>query len=800
MNQLKNILNFVFGALPLLALTADAQNVLTYHNDNARTGQNIQETVLTPANVASTNFGKIFSQPVDGYVFAQPLVVTNVAIPGFGTHNVVYVATEHDSVYAFDAASVSGPNNGLIWQTSLGTSAVTPNNDFGNRYGPYTDVYPEVGITSTPVIDLASGTIYLDAFTHEGSSYFHRIHALNITNGLEKPFSPVLVTATIAGNGADSSNGMVTFNPKQQLQRSALTLAGGILYVTYAGYADTDPYHGWVIGFSTTNLTQLTNQVFNSTPNSTVGTFGINAGEGGIWMSGCGPAVDAQNNLFLIVGNGSFNANLSGGTEYGDSAIRLATTNKLSVADFFTPYNQATLAANDTDFGSGGQVLLPDSAGSATHPHLLVAAGKEGKIYLIDRDNLGHFNSGSDSQIVQSIPGAIGGEGSFDTPAYFKQTFYYLGAGDVLKAFTITNATIATTPASQSAAAFGFPGATPSISANGTSNGIVWVIENSGAAILHAYNATNVALEPYNSNAAGLRDVPGNAVKFTVPTVANGKVYVGTRNALAVYGLSAVLGQPMLTNFVNVSPANGWIGYVNIFDLSANYQYGYVSDTPSLQAGFTGSLLTLAPNVSLYNVNNPYWVNPNGSGAKNVDANFYVESTGLSGYGIVFTGYCWSNTLVAPYNSVAFIKEFNPNYSVLVRTATAALVTGHAFNLSLTTTTAGDHIQYGFETYGPDANPATAASLGKVLVSSTTNCPSKITSLTRLVNGTFHFGFTNLPGASFTVFASTNLTQPFNTWSNLGSVIEWPTGSGQFQFTDLQAPNNIQSYYRVRSP
>ena len=325
-----------------LAAGADAAvNVLTWHNDNFRTGQNTNEVFLSPANVKTNTFGLLFTYPVDGQVYAQPLYVAGLVIPGQGTHNVVFIATQHNSVYAFDADSASGTNGGLLWAVNLGTSAVTPNNDFGNRYGAYHDIDPEVGITSTPVIDLAAGTIYVDAFTHEGGSYLHRLHALNLTNGLERAFSPVVVAASVPGTGADSVGGVVTFNPMQQLQRPALTLAGGKLYLACAGYADTDPYHGWVIGYNATNLAPLTNFVFNTTPNSSIASYGANAGDGGIWMSGSGLGVDAQTNLYAIIGNGSFNANVGGGTEYGDSAVRLATTNGLAVADFFTPYNQA---------------------------------------------------------------------------------------------------------------------------------------------------------------------------------------------------------------------------------------------------------------------------------------------------------------------------------------------------------------------------------------------------------------------------------------------------------------------------
>ena len=525
-----------------------AVNMLTWHNDNFRTGQNTNETVLTPADVNTNTFGQLFSHAVDGKVYAQPLYVAGLVIPGLGTRNVVFIATQHNSVYAFDADSATGTNGGLIWSVNLGISAVTPNNDFGNRYGAYHDIDPEVGITSTPVIDPVTGTIYVDAFTHEGAAYFHRVHALILTNGLERTYSPVTVAAAVSGGGADSVSGVVTFNPMQELQRPALTLAGGKLYVAYAGYADTDPYHGWVIGYNATNLVLLTNYVFNTTPNSSIATYGANAGEGGIWMSGSGLGVDAQTNLYAIIGNGSFNASATGGTEYGDSAVRLATTNRLAAVDFFTPYNQAALAANDTDFGSGGPLLLPDSAGSAAHPHLLVACGKEGSIYLLDRDNLGHFNAAGDTQIVQSLANIIGG--TWSSAAYFNQRVYFAGSGDALKSFLLTGGLLSTAPVSQASSGYGWPGATPAISANGTNQAIVWALqtdgaESGGAAVLHAYNAYNLASELYHSGQAGPRDLLATAVKFAIPTVANGKVYVGATKQVAVFGNGSFLSVPV---------------------------------------------------------------------------------------------------------------------------------------------------------------------------------------------------------------------------------------------------------------
>jgi hypothetical protein len=537
-----------------IAFAARGQvNVLTYHNDVARTGQNTNETVLTPANVNTNSFGKLFDCPVDGQIFAQPLIVSGMTLPGQGAANVVFVATMHNSVYAFNADT-----GALIWNANFGTSAVTPNNDFGNRYGAYHDTRPEVGIIGTPAIDVAAGTIYFDAFTHEGSSYVHRIHALNMTNGVEQPYSPKVVAAAVPGIGVGSSGGVLAFDPMANgLQRCALTLAAGVVYVNYTGFADTNPYHGWILGFNATNLQQLTNRIFVTTPNSTIAAWGGNAGEGGLWMGGNGLLVDSATNLYFEVGNGPFNAD-SGGTEYGDSFVRLSSVGGLSVADYFTPFDQATLAANDTDLGSGGPVLLPDVVGSTSHPHLIAGSGKSGTIYLLDRDNMGHYNSSNNTQIVQASVSAIGG--SFGTPAYFNKTIYYQANGDRLKAFAVTNGAMSSTAIHRSSTSIGFPGATPSVSANGTNSAIVWVLDNSanssgtptGPAILHAYNAYNLTNEFYNSSQTGARDLPGWAVKTAVPTIANGKVFVGAAGALSVYGNGTFLAVPV------VSPAGGY--------------------------------------------------------------------------------------------------------------------------------------------------------------------------------------------------------------------------------------------------
>ena len=471
-----------------------SQDVLTYKYNNARDGANTNETILTPANVNASSFARLFTYTVDGYVYAQPLYVSHVQIPGQGTHNVVFVATENDSVYAFDADSNLGPNGGLLWKTNLGTALIST--FYGVRYH-HNVLNPLIGITGTPAIDTNTGTLYVDVFSgvvSNTASGFHTLHALNITNGTEQAHSPTLVTGSVPGNGVDATNGVVVFAPQSHMNRPAMTLVGGTLYVSYGSYGDTDPFHGWVIGYDTATLQQLTNDTFATTPNATTNAFGINAGEGALWMGGDGLCVDSQNNLYLESGNGSFSAQTNGG-DYGDSFVKLSSSNGLAVADYFTPWNQSSMDVNDQDLGSGGPILLPDSAGSTTHQHLIIGAGKEGTLYLVDRDNMGHFNSANDSQIVQELKSAIGG--LFGSGAHFNNWIYFQGTSDRMKAFSITNAIMSTSPVSTSTPTLGYLGYTPTISASGTSNGIAWVIQadafpNNGPAILHAYNATNL--------------------------------------------------------------------------------------------------------------------------------------------------------------------------------------------------------------------------------------------------------------------------------------------------------------------
>ncbi|HLK64693.1 MAG TPA: hypothetical protein VKU19_14710 [Bryobacteraceae bacterium] len=497
-------------------------NVLTYQYDVSRAGANLNESALTSANVTTSQFGKLFSYGVDGYIYGQPLYLSGVNIPQKGVHNVVFVATENDSVYAFDADSNGGSNSAPLWQVNFlnpgaGVTNV-PASDTGCG-----QITPELGITSTPVIDASSGTIYVVAMTKESSgstvNYVHRLHALDVTSGAEKSGSPVVIQASVPGSG-DGSN-TVVFQAKSYKQRAGLLLWNGTVYTAWASHCDIGRYHGWLIGYDAKTLAQTA--VYNNTPNGNQASF---------WSGGAAPAVDSAGNIYVVGGNGTFDSG-GNGADVGESYLKLSSSNGLALADYFTPYNYASLNQADLDVGSAGVALLPDEAGSSQHPHLMTGAGKEGRVYLLDRDNLGKIQAGSDSQIVQSLQGAIGG--LFGNPAYYNHTIYFCGSNDTLKAFTISGAQMSTSPSSQSAARFGSPGCVPTISANGSSGGIVWAMDNSG--ILHAYDAANLGTELYNSNQNQSRDALGPTVKFSVPMVANGKVYAGTQAALVVYGL-----------------------------------------------------------------------------------------------------------------------------------------------------------------------------------------------------------------------------------------------------------------------
>jgi len=519
-----------------LVVGAHAQvSVTTYRNNLARSGDNLAETILTPLNVNAAQFGKIVSLPVDGKVYAQPLYLPSVAIPGRGLHNVVFVATEHDSVYAFDADSSTGLDDPLLWHVSLADAAA------GETTAGVADVLncstiaPEIGITGTPVIDPSTNTLYVVAMTKRDDTIVHRLHALDVTTGAERPGSPVIIAASVPGVGDGFfSSSPVKFDPHFYKNRAGLLLLDGVVYTSWASHCDTRSYHGWIIAYDARDLHQVA--AFNTTPN---------AYQGSIWMGGAAPAADTEGNIYAISGNGKFDADANG-VDFGDSFIKLSPG--LTVVDYFTPFNQLYLDRADVDLGSSGAVLLPDVAGSTAHRHLLVSAGKEGRIYLVDRDRMGNYNPADDSQIVQSIEGAIGP--LFGGPAYFSNTVYFSAAHDTIKAFSVSEAHLDTSPISQSSQVFGYPGAVPAVSANGPSNGIVWMAESGFGGTLHAYDASNLANELYNSQLKSSRDALGSFVKFSVPTVANGRVYVGTENALAVFGL---LNQPSPAAVVNAA-------------------------------------------------------------------------------------------------------------------------------------------------------------------------------------------------------------------------------------------------------
>ncbi len=568
----------------MTAAARGAVDVLTYHNDNGRTGQNLSETILTPANVNAGSFGKLFTYPVDGDVYAQPLYVSSLNVPGLGVHNAVIVATENNSVYAFNADSDSGTRGGLLWHANLGTAARTPTPDFGNRYGGFTQITPQVGITGTPVIDLATMTLYVDTFEHTASNYIHRMHALNIETGKERSYSPVIVSAAIRGAGVGGSNGMVRFEAMQQLQRAALTLSDGIVYVPYCGYADSDPYHGWILGYNASNLKLTTNNIFNTTPNSVNTDTNGDAGEAGIWMGGCGLAVDASGDLYFATGNGSFDAyNGTNGTEYGDSFIKLSTAHHLQVADYFTPYNQAYMADNDLDIGSGGILLLPNQPGQT--PHLMLAGGKLGTMYLLNRDAFtegnNHYNAGGTSDAVLQTVAMNGGH--FDTPAYFNGSVYVTAANDSLSSFAVADGMLNLPATSVANRILPFPGATPSVSAYGGMDGIIWIIQYGNPATLVADAATNVSAELYNSDEAGSRDQLGEGTKFAVPTVANGKVYVGGRGTLSVFGLLGTVS----TNYPPSGTYNGLFYSTNAVEIG---QSGYLSVVVNTKADYSGRM------------------------------------------------------------------------------------------------------------------------------------------------------------------------------------------------------------------
>lgn len=562
-----------------IAIT-DLDGVFTGRYDRQRTGQNRREYALSPETLKLSTFGKLFSCPVDGELYAQPLYVANLGIAG-GTRNVVFVATQNNSVYAFDAdhspCHMYWHRNFLKKESFLnllpgGITTFDPKETISQS-----DFKAHVGITGTPVIDPATNTLYVVAKTKERTSIVDRVydkvmgtkdrrryqlklHALSLVDGTEKFNGPAEMTAAliVSGNGENepecpSPSGQVSFCPKRENQRSPLLLVDGKVYVPYAMQGDFGAAHGWVIGYTASDLA-ATPVLFNVTPNGRAGGF---------WYA----AADEDGYIYGISGNGTFDEKPPR-TDYGNSFVKLSTAGgKLSVVDFFTPFNQDDLNPPDLDLGSGGPLVLPDSVGSSAHPHLIVGGDKSGQLYLVDRDNMGGYCAGctSNTNIVQQLDVGIEPPcivcGIFSTPAVWEGRLYVVAVRDALKAYSIADARISSQPISVSQKKFAFPGAMPVVSSHGSSNGIVWVIDTaghgtktptffhdmkrtpwppaeSGPAVLHAYDALNLENELWNSSqAANNRDQAGHAIKFSVPTVANGKVYVGTQTELTVFGL-----------------------------------------------------------------------------------------------------------------------------------------------------------------------------------------------------------------------------------------------------------------------
>lgn len=518
-------------------------NVLTWHNNLARTGLNTREYILRPNNVNVTDFGKLFLATVDGQIYAQPLVVSGLDFGSWGVYNALYVATEHNSVYAIDADT-----GFLLWHVSLNAPGETPADT--DECDPIT---PEVGITATPVIDRSSGphgTIYVVTMSKDAAgNYFQRLHALDLITGYG---GAVEILATYPGTGDDSSNGNVVFDPRQYYERAGLALSNGVVYTTWASRHDCRPYTSWVIGYDELTLEQV--HVLNLTHNGH---------QGAIWQSAAAPAADSNGFLYVTLGNGTFDTTLDANGfpsqgNFGNCFVKLSPQNSLHVADYWTMFNTLQETAADSDLSSGGPVLLPDMTDvNGIRRHLAVAAGKDAHIYIADRNNMGKYNPNGNVTLYQDLPASLGSF-NFSTPAFFNGSLYFGAVGDVLRAFNFTNARLNGAAVSTSANTFGFPGTTPSISANGTAYGIVWAAENQDPAVLHAYDASDLSRELYNTNQApNARDQFGSKTKFGVPTIANGKVYVATTGGTV--GAFGLFNAPRLAN-------SGWTAYSGLGD------------------------------------------------------------------------------------------------------------------------------------------------------------------------------------------------------------------------------------------
>jgi len=641
-------------------------NVTTFHNDLARTGQNLTETILNRTNVNSADFGKIASLPVDGQVYTEPLVMTNIG--GTSTPNLVFVATEHDSVYAFNTDTLSQTP---VWHRSfLGDAhypcphspCTTPTSD--DVGAP--NISPEIGITSTPVIDPTTGTIYVVAMTKENGYFYWKLHALSITDGSEKLGSPIIITGTASGTGAGAdANHLIHFHASKQLSRSGLVLNQGAVMFGFSSFDDQEDAHGWMFAYNKSTLAQTA--AWMTTPNSGLGT---------IWMAGGAPAVDSAGSLYFACGNGDPGAvTTTDANDYGDAVLKLNySANIFNLGDWFMPFNHVYLDNNDVELGSGGVVLLPDQTGP--YPHLMVTGGKEGVLYLLNRDNMGHVNTAanatSDTQIVQEVRnffpgGADGGPGFYGTPAYYNQKLFMVDAGDYLRSVPIVNGRFVMSNSTRGTIRNRVRGATPIISANGASNGIVWyadagaytysisptdanipVTMTNGPTVLYAYSTDDLSAPLYASNMVA-NDAAGNVVKFSTPTVANGMVFLGTSGEVSVYGQrSHITNQQKCQdevallengqiNFTTHCPQNHyWQWTVNNYVLNSTNTGGHPVTLP-------GSSLTATP------------TKPNGASNG--------MSAVLSASKVAFTNYC-----KLPYPNALFFGGSVQNYTGYIDT------------------------------------------------------------------------------------------------------------------------------------
>ena len=588
---------FLAASLPMWAQT----DVLTWHNDNFRTGQNTAEAILSPANVKAANFGLLANVVVDGKVDAQPLYVSAVNVPGKGIHNVLVIATEHDTVYVVDADSGT-----VLWQKSLLGTGETTSDTRGCG-----QVTPEIGITATPAIDRTAGphgTMYVVAMSKDASgNYYHRIHALDLTSGAELVNGPVTVAATYPGTGDGSSNGVVTFDPKQYKERPGLLLQNGVLYTSWGSHCDIRPYGGWLMAYNPGTLAQIS--ALDFVPNGS---------DAAPWNAGAGPAADAAGNVYISLGNGTFDttlttAGLPSKGDYGNSMVKVALQGgKLTPVDYWTMYNSNSESGQDTDLGSGGLLLLPDfTDATGKTRHLAVNAGKDTNLYVADRDNMGKFDATSNAtlyqELAQSLPGGV-----WSSPAYFNSRVYFGSVNAAMRSFPISQALLEASPIQTTATGFGYPGTTPSISAYGTANGIVWAPENSSPAVLHAYDASNLSTELYNSNqAANGRDHFGNGNKFIAPTIANGKVYVGTQNSVGIFGFVRQQAAPLADGDYTIT----------------NGSSGLVLDDPYLSTSPGAQMWQWPANGGL---NQEWFFSYNGSGyytVQNVSSKLFLTDT-----------------------------------------------------------------------------------------------------------------------------------------------------------------------------